>query len=53
MDWCNYCKAQKRSIAKREVFCANKEKDTTTCATAYNKMRKSQDKEITEKHGVK
>ena len=52
MDWCNYCKAQKQSIAKGKVFCANKEKDTTTCATAYNKMRKARDKEIAEKHGV-
>ena len=53
MDWCNYCKAQKQSTAaKDKVFCANKEKDTTTCATAYNKMRKAIDKEIAEKHGV-
>ena len=53
MDWCNYCKAQKQStIAKGKVFCANKEKDTTTCATAYNRMRKARDKEIAEKHGV-
>ena len=52
MDWCNYCKAQKQSITQGEVFCANKEKDTTTCATAYNKMIKARDKEIAEKHGV-
>lgn len=52
MDWCNYCKAQKQSITQEKVFCANKEKDTTTCATAYNKMRKARDKEIAEKHGV-
>ena len=52
MDWCNYCKAQKQSTTKEKVFCANKEKDSTTCATAYNKMRKARDKEIAEKHGV-
>ena len=52
MDWCNYCKAQKQYITQGKVFCANKAKDTTTCATAYNKMRKARDKEIAEKHGV-
>ena len=52
MDWCNYCKAQKQSTTQGKVLCANKEKDTTTCATAYNKMRKARDKEIAEKHGV-
>lgn len=52
MDWCNYCKAQKRSTTQGKVFCANKAKDTTTCATAYNKMIKTRDKEVAEKHGV-
>lgn len=46
MDWCDYCKAQKQSITKGIVFCANKEKDTTTCATAYNKMKKAEKKNI-------
>ena len=53
MSWCNFCKFQSDNKCSYGNKPTDKIRVKYPCATAYNKMKKEEDKQIANKHGIR